>query len=178
MTSPILSLDLAQAGINTIIWATGYAVDYSWLNVNAFNEQGRPQHQRGVSSEPGVYFLGLPWLSRRGQPLSGASGTTRSISPTISPPAVNIASTKTPASVNHDLLNRITIMPTHTRIRMFNTKETYPNQTLDNDLCQAVRAGNTVYVRGQVGTDFAGNLVGLGDPRAQAEQAMKTSNSF
>ena len=125
MTSPILSLDLAQAGINTIIWATGYAVDYSWLNVNAFNEQGRPQHQRGVSSEPGVYFLGLPWLSRRGQPLSGASGTTRSISPTISPPAVNIASTKTPASVNHDLLNRITIMPTHTRIRMFNTKETY-----------------------------------------------------
>lgn len=63
--------------------------------------------------------------------------------------------------------------PTHTRIRMFNTKDTYPNQTLDNDLCQAVRAGNTVYVRGQVGTDFDGNLIGLGDPRAQAEQAMK-----
>ena len=66
MTSPILSLNLAEAGIATIIWATGYAVDYSWLNVNAFNEQRRPQHQRGVSSEPGVYFLGLPWLSRRG----------------------------------------------------------------------------------------------------------------
>lgn len=48
-------------------------------------------------------------------------------------------------------------MPTHTRIRMFNTKDTYPNQSLDNDLCQAVRAGNTVYVRGQVGTDFDGN---------------------
>lgn len=64
-------------------------------------------------------------------------------------------------------------MPTHSRIRMFNTKETYPNQSLDNDLCQAVRAGNTVYVRGQVGTDFEGRLVGLGDPRAQAEQAMK-----
>lgn len=52
-------------------------------------------------------------------------------------------------------------------------KETYPNQTLNNDLCQAVRAGNTVYLRGQVGTDFAGNLVGPGDARAQAEQAMK-----
>ena len=64
-------------------------------------------------------------------------------------------------------------MPTHTRIRMFNTKETYPNQALDNDLCQAVRAGNTVYLRGQVGTDFDGNLVGLGDPGAQAEQAMR-----
>lgn len=63
--------------------------------------------------------------------------------------------------------------PTHTRIRMFNTKDTYPNQTLNNDLCQAVRAGNTVYVRGQVGTDFNGNLVGLGDAGLQAEQAMK-----
>ena len=68
-------------------------------------------------------------------------------------------------------------MPTHTRIRMFNTKDTYPNQSLDNDLCQAVRAGNTVYVRGQIGTDFEGNLVGLGDPQKQAEQAMKTSSS-
>jgi enamine deaminase RidA (YjgF/YER057c/UK114 family) len=56
---------------------------------------------------------------------------------------------------------------------MFNTKETYPNQSLDNDFCQAVRAGNTVYLRGQVGTDFDGNLVGLGDARAQTEQAMK-----
>jgi len=64
-------------------------------------------------------------------------------------------------------------MPTHKRIRMFNTRETYPNQTLNNDLCQAVVAGNTVYVRGQVGTDFDGNLVGRGDPAAQAEQAMK-----
>ena len=64
-------------------------------------------------------------------------------------------------------------MPTHKRIRMFNTRDTYPNQSLDNDLCQAVVAGNTVYLRGQVGTDFDGQLVGLGDPRAQAEQAMK-----
>ena len=63
--------------------------------------------------------------------------------------------------------------PTHTRIRMFNTKETYPNQSLDNDLCQAVRAGNTVYVRGQVGTDFEGRLVGLGDRRlARSRQAI------
>jgi enamine deaminase RidA (YjgF/YER057c/UK114 family) len=56
---------------------------------------------------------------------------------------------------------------------MFNTKDTYPNQSLDNDLCQVVVAGNTVYLRGQVGTDFDGNLVGRDDPRAQAEQAMK-----
>ena len=62
--------------------------------------------------------------------------------------------------------------PTHRRIRMFNTRDTYPNQALDNDLSQAVVAGDTVYLRGQVGTDFDGNLVGLGDPDAQAEQAM------
>lgn len=66
ITHPQLSLNLAEAGITTIIWATGYVADYSWLKVNAFNDQGRPQHHRGVSSEPGVYFLGLPWLSRRG----------------------------------------------------------------------------------------------------------------
>lgn len=64
-------------------------------------------------------------------------------------------------------------MPTHSRIRMFNTRDTYPEQSLDNDLCQAVRAGNTVYLRGQIGSDFEGNVVGEGDPRAQAEQAMK-----
>ncbi len=65
-TNPILELDLADVGITSIIWATGFTVDYSWLNVNAFDENGRPQHQRGVSAEPGVYFLGLPWQSRRG----------------------------------------------------------------------------------------------------------------
>ena len=44
----------------------GYASDYSWLQVDAFDENGKPDHRRGVSSEPGVYFLGLPWQSRRG----------------------------------------------------------------------------------------------------------------
>lgn len=64
--NPTLSLDLKEAGITTIIWATGYTTDYSWLNVNAFDENNKPKHTRGISSEPGVYFLGLPWLSRRG----------------------------------------------------------------------------------------------------------------
>jgi putative flavoprotein involved in K+ transport len=66
VTHPILTLDLAAAGVKTIIWATGYSVDYDWLKVDAFSENGRPMHQRGVSKEPGIYFLGLPWLSRRG----------------------------------------------------------------------------------------------------------------
>jgi putative flavoprotein involved in K+ transport len=66
VTDPILELNLAEAGIASILWATGFAVEYSWLKVNAFDEKGRPKHQRGVSAEPGIYFLGLPWLSRRG----------------------------------------------------------------------------------------------------------------
>ncbi|MCQ4271540.1 NAD(P)/FAD-dependent oxidoreductase [Pseudomonas kuykendallii] len=66
MTDPILELDLAAAGVTSIIWATGYSVDFSWLKVDAFDANGKPRHQRGVSSEPGVYFVGLPWLSRRG----------------------------------------------------------------------------------------------------------------
>jgi putative flavoprotein involved in K+ transport len=66
VTTPILELDLARAGVTSIIWATGFATDYSWLHVDAFDEHGKPRHQRGVSNEPGVYFLGLPWQSRRG----------------------------------------------------------------------------------------------------------------
>ncbi|MCE6978150.1 FAD-dependent oxidoreductase [Pseudomonas frederiksbergensis] len=66
VTNPILELDLAKAGVTSIIWATGFATDYSWLKVDAFDDNGKPQHQRGVSSEAGVYFLGLPWQSRRG----------------------------------------------------------------------------------------------------------------
>jgi enamine deaminase RidA (YjgF/YER057c/UK114 family) len=61
----------------------------------------------------------------------------------------------------------------HTRIRPFNTADTYPEQNLDNDLCQAVRAGNTVYLRGQIGQDLdTRESVGVGDAAAQAEQAM------
>jgi putative flavoprotein involved in K+ transport len=66
VTDPLLELDLAASGVTTIIWATGFATDYSWLHVDALDEHGKPKHRRGVSSEPGVYFLGLPWLSRRG----------------------------------------------------------------------------------------------------------------
>ncbi|WP_274709415.1 flavin-containing monooxygenase [Streptomyces tubbatahanensis] len=66
VTDPRSELDLAEAGVTSIVWATGFAADYSWLEVDAFDENGRPEHRRGVSREPGVYFLGLPWLSRRG----------------------------------------------------------------------------------------------------------------
>lgn len=61
----------------------------------------------------------------------------------------------------------------HRRIRPFNTQDTYPEQDLDNDLCQAVVAGDTVYLRGQIGQDLdTRKSVGVGDVEAQAEQAM------
>lgn len=65
-------------------------------------------------------------------------------------------------------------MPTHTRIRPFNTKETYPEQNLDNDLCQAVVANGVVYLRGQIGQDLeTRESVGIGDVSAQTEKAME-----
>jgi enamine deaminase RidA (YjgF/YER057c/UK114 family) len=62
----------------------------------------------------------------------------------------------------------------HTRIRKFNTQDTYPEQRLDNDLCQAVIAGKTIYLRGQCPQDLDTSVsVAIGDPEGQAEQVMR-----
>jgi putative flavoprotein involved in K+ transport len=66
VSDPVRQLYLAKANVTSIIWATGYAFDFSWLQIDTFDKAGRPIHQRGVSQEPGLYFLGLPWQSRRG----------------------------------------------------------------------------------------------------------------
>lgn len=66
LTNPVRTLDLSAEGIGTIIWATGYRQDFSWMKVDTFDAKGAPIHNRGVSQEPGIYFLGLPWQSRRG----------------------------------------------------------------------------------------------------------------
>jgi hypothetical protein len=58
----ITELDLKAAGISTIIWATGYRWDYSWVQLPGFDEYGYPIQQRGVTDYPGLYFLGLHWL--------------------------------------------------------------------------------------------------------------------
>lgn len=66
IAEPILSLDLKAAGITSIVWATGFRFDFSWLQVpQAFTEEGLPFHKRGISAEPGIYFLGLPELTNR-----------------------------------------------------------------------------------------------------------------
>ena len=66
MVNPAKSLDLKANNVTTVIWATGYATNYDWLKVDAFDENNQPKHHRGVSVASGIYFLGLPWLSRRG----------------------------------------------------------------------------------------------------------------
>ncbi len=65
---PLLSLNLAEANVTSILWATGYTLDFGWLQVDAFDEKGRPAHEKGISKVPGLYFLGLAWLSRRASP--------------------------------------------------------------------------------------------------------------
>ena len=66
--NPILSLDLEAEGVKTILWSTGYALDFGWIKLDLFDEKGRPRHHRGVADVPGLYFLGLAWLSRRASP--------------------------------------------------------------------------------------------------------------
>lgn len=63
--NPVLALNLKEEGITTIVWATGYSFDFSWLHLDAFDVKGRPVHERGVSRVPGLFFVGFPWLSRR-----------------------------------------------------------------------------------------------------------------
>jgi putative flavoprotein involved in K+ transport len=64
--SPLLGLDLARAGIRTIVWATGFRPDYSWLDVPVLDRKGNLRHDGGVVTEaPGLYVLGLHFLRRR-----------------------------------------------------------------------------------------------------------------
>ena len=54
-------LDLAEEGIGTVLWTSGFRLDYSWIDLPIFDEQGAPRHVRGVTEVPGLTFLGLPW---------------------------------------------------------------------------------------------------------------------
>ncbi|MEL6139130.1 MAG: FAD-dependent oxidoreductase, partial [Cyanobacteria bacterium J06628_6] len=57
-----LEADALAANITTIIWSTGYRMDFSWIDVPVFNGSGYPAHERGVAAVDGLYFVGLPWL--------------------------------------------------------------------------------------------------------------------
>lgn len=58
----VLSLNFADAGITSVIWCTGYKFDFEWLKVPVLDVGGSPIQQRGISSSPGLYFVGLHWM--------------------------------------------------------------------------------------------------------------------
>jgi putative flavoprotein involved in K+ transport len=57
-----LTLDLREAGITSVLWCIGFRPDFGWLQADVFDARGNPKHQRGVTAQPGLYFIGLPWL--------------------------------------------------------------------------------------------------------------------
>ncbi|MFY0990640.1 NAD(P)-binding domain-containing protein [Halomonas sp. C05BenzN] len=78
---PCLGLDLAAGEIKTVLWATGFRPDFSWLRVPVFDARGRLRHHGGVVAAPGLYVLGLPFLRRRkSASLYGAADDARELS--------------------------------------------------------------------------------------------------
>ncbi len=63
--SPIRRLDLKEANVSTVIWATGFTADFGWIHLPVLDQEGMPAHRRGVSAVPGLYFIGFPWLHSR-----------------------------------------------------------------------------------------------------------------
>jgi putative flavoprotein involved in K+ transport len=63
--NPPLSIDLNSGEITTVLWATGYRPDYSWLDIPVLDRKGRIIHNQGVADVPGLYVLGLPFLRYR-----------------------------------------------------------------------------------------------------------------
>jgi putative flavoprotein involved in K+ transport len=74
VSAPLRQLDARRVGLGSVIWATGYGFDFGWIDLPVLNARGEPQHDRGVAPLPGIYFLGLPWLSKMNSSfLSGVS---------------------------------------------------------------------------------------------------------
>ena len=64
LQSPVRRLDLRAAGVRSVIWSTGYGCDFSWIDLPVLNAHGDPVHRDGITEVPGLYFIGLQWLSR------------------------------------------------------------------------------------------------------------------
>ena len=64
VTAPLRRLNLRAEGIHSVIWATGYGVDFGWIDIPVFDDSGEVLHRGGITAVPGLYFLGLQWLSR------------------------------------------------------------------------------------------------------------------
>jgi putative flavoprotein involved in K+ transport len=74
LREPLRRLDLGAAGIGAVIWATGYGFDFGWIDLPVLNARGEPVHVGGITGVPGMYFLGLQWLSRLNSSLLSGVG--------------------------------------------------------------------------------------------------------
>jgi putative flavoprotein involved in K+ transport len=74
LSEPLRRLDIGAAGIGAVIWATGYGFDFGWIEVPVLNSQGEPDHVRGITGVPGMYFLGLQWLAKLNSSLLSGVG--------------------------------------------------------------------------------------------------------
>ena len=69
--SSVRFADDSQLEVTSVIWATGFRTDHSWIDVSVFDQDGRLEHERGVTASPGLYFVGLSWQHTRGSALLG-----------------------------------------------------------------------------------------------------------
>lgn len=69
--STVTFSDDSKLDVQTVVWATGFRLDHSWIDVPVFDEAGHVVHERGVTESPGLYFVGLPWQHTRGSALIG-----------------------------------------------------------------------------------------------------------
>jgi putative flavoprotein involved in K+ transport len=69
--STVTFADGAAVTVDAVVWASGYGVDHSWIDVPVFDEHGHVVHERGVTASPGLVFLGMPWQHTRGSALLG-----------------------------------------------------------------------------------------------------------
>ena len=65
ISSPVSHLNLNEAGVSAILWASRFRYDFDWVKLAVFDDGGEPVHRRGVTQLPGIYFLGLRWLYKR-----------------------------------------------------------------------------------------------------------------
>jgi putative flavoprotein involved in K+ transport len=72
--APPLTMDIAASGIRTILWATGYGPDFSWLDVPVLDRKGQVRHDGGVVASPGMYLMGMQFLRRRKSALIDGAG--------------------------------------------------------------------------------------------------------
>jgi putative flavoprotein involved in K+ transport len=98
-SSPRWRIDLRSGEIRSIVWATGFAPDYRWLDVPVLDAKGRLRHDGGVVESPGLYVLGLPVLRRRKSTfIHGIEDDARDV---IDHLAGHLAGAGAPATVSH-----------------------------------------------------------------------------